>query len=74
MASLLVTDGHWRKTLAVVRSPGHKGIHVTVAERTFLNTSFFHFFEPNTSYDIISKEDPFPILGADADQNIPTTS
>lgn len=38
---VLVTDGHWRKTLAVVRSLGRKGVHVTVGERTFLNTSFF---------------------------------
>ena len=37
----LVTDGHFRKTLAVVRSLGRKGVHVTVGERTFLNTSFF---------------------------------
>lgn len=37
----LVTDGHFRKTLAVVRSLGQKGVHVTVGERTFLNTSFF---------------------------------
>jgi len=41
MASVLVTDGHWRKTLAVVRSLGRKGVRVTVGERTFLNTSFF---------------------------------
>lgn len=41
MAKVLVTDGHWRKTLAVVRSLGRKGVHVTVGERTFLNTSFF---------------------------------
>ena len=41
MASVLVTDGHWRKTLAVVRSLGQKGVHVTVGERTALNTSFF---------------------------------
>ena len=41
MTSVLVTDGHFRKTLAVVRSLGRKGIHVTVGERTFLNTSFF---------------------------------
>ncbi|MGB9628352.1 MAG: ATP-grasp domain-containing protein, partial [Thermodesulfobacteriota bacterium] len=41
MTKVLVTDGHWRKTLAVVRSLGRKGIHVTVGERTFLNTSFF---------------------------------
>ncbi len=40
-ASVLVTDGHFRKTLAVVRSLGSKGIDVTVGERTFLNTSFF---------------------------------
>ena len=39
--NVLVTDGHWRKTLAVVRSLGRKGIRVTVGERTFLNTSFF---------------------------------
>jgi len=39
--SVLVTDGHFRKTLAVVRSLGCKGIDVTVGERTFLNTSFF---------------------------------
>ena len=38
---VLVTDGHWRKTLALVRSLGRKGVHVTVGERTFLNTSFF---------------------------------
>jgi len=41
MAKVLVTDGHWRKTLALVRSLGRKGIDVTVGERTFLNTSFF---------------------------------
>ncbi|MEW6374664.1 MAG: ATP-grasp domain-containing protein [Thermodesulfobacteriota bacterium] len=41
MASVLVTDGHFRKTLAVVRSLGRKGIHITVGERTSLNTSFF---------------------------------
>ncbi len=41
MKRVLVTDGHFRKTLAVVRSLGRKGVHVTVGERTFLNTSFF---------------------------------
>ncbi len=41
MANVLVTDGHWRKTLALVRSLGQKGVRVTVGERTFLNTSFF---------------------------------
>src|SRR4030066_1281069 len=40
MKSVLVTDGHFRKTLVVVRSLGRKGISVTVGERTFLNTSF----------------------------------
>lgn len=38
---VLITDGHWRKTLAAVRSLGRKGVHVTVGERTFLNTTFF---------------------------------
>ncbi len=32
--------------------------------RFHLRPSFFHFFEPNTIYDIISRDDPFPILGA----------
>jgi len=41
MARVFVTDGHWRKTLAVARSLGRKGVHVTVGERTSLNTSFF---------------------------------
>jgi predicted ATP-grasp superfamily ATP-dependent carboligase len=41
MAHVLVTDGHFRKSLAVVRSLGRKGIPVAVGERTFLNTSFF---------------------------------
>ncbi len=41
MARVLVTDGHFRKTLAVVRSLGQKGVEVTVGERTCLNTSFF---------------------------------
>ena len=39
--NVLVTDGHWRKSLAVVRSLGRRGVYVTVGERTFLNTSFF---------------------------------
>ena len=41
MASVFVTDGHWRKTLAVVRALGRKGVRVTLGERTALNTSFF---------------------------------
>src|SRR5574340_1184573 len=44
MASVLVTDGHWRKTLAVVRSLGRKGVRVTLGERTSLNTSFFSLY------------------------------
>ncbi len=41
---VLVTDGHFRKSLAVVRSLGRKGVQVTVGERTSLNTSFFSRF------------------------------
>jgi predicted ATP-grasp superfamily ATP-dependent carboligase len=41
MTRVLVTDGHFRKTLAAVRSLGQKGVQVTVGERTYLNTSFF---------------------------------
>jgi len=41
MMRVLVTDGHFRKTLAVVRSLGRRGVQVTVGERTYLNTSFF---------------------------------
>jgi predicted ATP-grasp superfamily ATP-dependent carboligase len=29
-----------------------------------LHPSFFHFFDPDTSYDIISKDDPLPLLGS----------
>jgi predicted ATP-grasp superfamily ATP-dependent carboligase len=32
--------------------------------RLHLHPSFFHFFDPDTSYDIISKDDPLPILGS----------
>jgi len=68
MASVLVTDGHFRKTLAVVRSLGRKGIHVTVGERTFFNTSFFSKYcarrliypsprrSPNQFIDFLLKE------------------
>ncbi len=38
---VFVTDGHWRKTLAVVRSLGGRGIRVTVGESTRIATSFF---------------------------------
>jgi len=37
---------------------------LTNPNRFHLNPSFFHFFEPNTCYDILSKEDPLPILGS----------
>jgi predicted ATP-grasp superfamily ATP-dependent carboligase len=65
---VLVTDGHWRKTLALVRSLGRKGIDVTVGERTFLNTSFFSKYcsrhivypsprrHPDQFIDFITKE------------------
>jgi predicted ATP-grasp superfamily ATP-dependent carboligase len=32
--------------------------------RFHLQPSFFRFFAPDTSYDIISKEDPLPVLGS----------
>jgi predicted ATP-grasp superfamily ATP-dependent carboligase len=37
---------------------------LTNPERFHLRPSFFRFFEPNTFYDIISREDPLPVLGA----------
>jgi predicted ATP-grasp superfamily ATP-dependent carboligase len=33
-------------------------------QRFHLRPSFFHFLDPNTSDDIISKDDPLPILGS----------
>ena len=41
MGRAFVTDGQWRKTLAVVRSLGKKGIEVTVGENTRFATSLF---------------------------------
>ncbi|MBW2039936.1 MAG: ATP-grasp domain-containing protein [Deltaproteobacteria bacterium] len=41
MSRIFVTDGHWRKTLAVVRSLGRKGLEVTVGESSRVTTSFF---------------------------------
>jgi len=38
---VLVTDGRWRKTLAVVRSLGRKGINVTCGDSTGLSCSLF---------------------------------
>jgi predicted ATP-grasp superfamily ATP-dependent carboligase len=32
--------------------------------RFHLHPSFFHFFDPDTSYDILSRDDPLPILGS----------
>jgi predicted ATP-grasp superfamily ATP-dependent carboligase len=29
-----------------------------------LHPSFFNFFDPNTSYDVFSRDDPFPLLGS----------
>jgi predicted ATP-grasp superfamily ATP-dependent carboligase len=37
---------------------------LTNPNRFHLQPSFFHFFEPDTSYDILSKHDPLPILGS----------
>jgi hypothetical protein len=34
--------------------------------RFHLNPSFFQFFDPNTSYDIISRDDLFPVMGSAA--------
>jgi len=38
---VFITDGHWRKTLAAVRSLGRKGIEVTVGESCRIATSLF---------------------------------
>jgi predicted ATP-grasp superfamily ATP-dependent carboligase len=39
---------------------------LTNPQRFHLRPSFFHFFDSNTSDDIISKDDPLPILGSAA--------
>jgi predicted ATP-grasp superfamily ATP-dependent carboligase len=41
MSRVFVTDGHWRKTLAVVRSLGKRGLAVTVGESSGVATSLF---------------------------------
>ena len=41
MSRVFVTDAHWRKTLAVVRSLGKKGLEVTVGESSRVATSLF---------------------------------
>ena len=38
---VFITDGHWRKSLAAVRSLGRKGIEVTVGESCRIATSLF---------------------------------
>jgi predicted ATP-grasp superfamily ATP-dependent carboligase len=38
---VFVTDGQWRKALAVTRSLGKRDVRVTVGEKTWLTTSFF---------------------------------
>ena len=37
---------------------------LTNPNRFHLKPSFFHFFEPDTFYDILSKDDPLPVLGS----------
>jgi predicted ATP-grasp superfamily ATP-dependent carboligase len=41
MPRVFITDGHWRKTLAVVRSLGRRGLEVTVGESSRVATSLF---------------------------------
>lgn len=41
---VLLTDGHWAKTLAAARSLGKKGLRVTVGESTWIATTFFSRF------------------------------
>jgi len=41
VSRVLVTDGHWRKTLAAVRSLGKSGVEVTVGESSRVAASFF---------------------------------
>ncbi|MGA1840647.1 MAG: ATP-grasp domain-containing protein [bacterium] len=39
--SILITDGYWRKTLAIIRALGKEGISLSVGERTSLSPTFF---------------------------------
>jgi predicted ATP-grasp superfamily ATP-dependent carboligase len=41
MSRVFVTDGHWRKTLAAVRSLGKRGVEVTVGESSRVAASLF---------------------------------
>lgn len=43
--------------------PGDILNFITNPNRFKSNNSFFHFFDENLKYDIISKDDPLPILG-----------
>ncbi len=38
---VLITDGHWRKTLAATRALGRRNLKVAVGESTFLSTAGF---------------------------------
>ena len=38
---IFITDGHWRKSLAAVRSLGMEGLRITVGESTRLATAKF---------------------------------
>ena len=63
-----ITDGHWRKSLAAVRSLGRKGVDVTVGESTRLNTAAFSrycrrsvvypspFYMPSEFVDFVKRE------------------
>ena len=65
---VLLTDGHWAKTLAATRSLGRRGIRVTVGESTPIATSFFSrycsrrwvypspYFQPEAFLEALIKE------------------
>jgi len=65
---VLLTDGHWAKTLAAARSLGSRGIQVTIGESTWIATAFFSrfcsrrwvypspFFYPDHFLDSLIKE------------------
>jgi len=40
-SEVIITDGHWRKSLAAVRALGKKGIKTAVGESTRVATSMF---------------------------------
>jgi predicted ATP-grasp superfamily ATP-dependent carboligase len=65
---VLITDGHWRKTLAAVRGLGRNGVRVTVGESTRIATAMFSrycsrrlaypsvFFKPQRFLEFLEKE------------------